>query len=127
TMAIQRSVASIGLVQAFGREAEEYARFHNTVRNSVNTWLKLHWHEVMYWLWIGLIFALSGSAIFGYGGYLIYRGTLTIGALYILLDYLTQLYRPLSCLIGTGGALACGIAGRQRVFAVVESNPILRD
>src|SRR5258708_7227947 len=43
TMAIQRSVASIGLVQAFGREAEEYARFHNTVRNSVNTWLKLHW------------------------------------------------------------------------------------
>src|SRR5258706_3506077 len=127
TMAIQRSVASIGLVQAFGREAEEYARFHNTVRNSVNTWLKLHWHEVMYWLWIGMIFALSGSAIFGYGGYLIYRGALTIGALYIFLDYLTKLYEPLSALTGSSATLAGGMAGVKRVFEVLDLDPVIRD
>jgi ABC-type multidrug transport system fused ATPase/permease subunit len=127
TTSIQRSVASIGLVQAFGREAEEYARFHNTVRNSVNTWLKLHWHEVMYWLWIGMIFALSGSAIFGYGGYLIYRGALTLGGLTIFLDYLARLYEPLSALSGTGATLATGMAGVRRVFEVLDLEPVIRD
>src|SRR5258706_12719643 len=101
TMAIQRSVASIGLVQAFGREAEEYARFHNTVRNSVNTWLKLHWHEVMYWLWIGMIFALSGSAIFGYGGYLIFLGALPPRARLPFLSYLSQHFFSPHPLTGT--------------------------
>ncbi len=38
TTAIQRSVAAIGLVQAFGREDDEYSRFQNTVRNSANAW-----------------------------------------------------------------------------------------
>ena len=127
TTTLQRSVATIGLVQAFGKEADEYARFHNTVRNSVNTWLKLYWYEMMYWFWIAMIFAVSGSAIFGYGGYLIYKGALTIGALTIFQVYLASLYAPLSALSGTASSIAGGMAGVKRVFEVLDMDPVIKD
>jgi ABC-type multidrug transport system fused ATPase/permease subunit len=127
TTALQRSVATIGLMQAFGREADEYARFHNTARNSVEIWLKLHWEEVVYWLLVGMIFALGGAMIFGYGGYLIYKGVFSVGALYVFLAYLTRLYEPLSALSGTGASAAGGMAGVKRVFEVLDLEPVIRD
>ena len=127
TTTLQRSVATIGLVQAFGREAEEYARFRSSVKNSVNTWLKLYWHETMYWFWIAMIFGLSGSAIFGYGGYLIYRGVLDVSALLIFMDYSRRLYEPLNALSGTGSSIATGMAGVKRVFEVLDMDPVIKD
>jgi subfamily B ATP-binding cassette protein MsbA len=127
TTTLQRSVATISLVQAFGREAEEYARFHNTVRNSVNTWLKLYWHEMMYWFWIAMIFGLSSAAVLGYGGILIYRGVLTVGALTYFIEYLRNMYEPLSALSGTGSSFAGGMAGVKRVFEVLDLAPVIRD
>jgi ABC-type multidrug transport system fused ATPase/permease subunit len=127
TTTLQRSVATIGLVQAFGREAEEYSRFHNTVRNSVNTWLKLYWYEMMYWFWIAMIFAISGSAILGYGGYLVYKGAITLGALTVFQAYLQNLYEPLNALSGTGASIAGGLAGVKRVFEVLDLDPVIRD
>jgi ATP-binding cassette, subfamily B, bacterial len=125
TTAIQRSVSSIELVQAFGREADELAHFHDTVGHSVKTWLKLHWEEVCYWLWIGSIFAVGGALIFGYGALLAYRGlegegTFTVGQLSIFLVYLSQLYGPLNKLSNSGSSLQGGIAGVQRVFEVLD-------
>ncbi len=127
TTTIQRSVAHIGLVQAFGREAEEYARFTNTVRNSMKTWLNLHWHEVLYWLYIGMSLGLGSTLIFGYGGYLIYKGSLTIGQLTIFLAYLTKLYDPLNRLSGTGAGVAAGVAGVKRVLEVLDRDPVIKD
>jgi len=127
TTALQRSVATISLMQAFGREADEYARFHNTARNSVEIWLKLHWEEVVYWLLVGMIFALGGAMIFAYGGYLIYKGIFSVGALYVFLAYLTRLYEPLSALSGTGATAAGGMAGVKRVYEVLDLDPVIRD
>jgi len=129
TTAIQRSVASIELVQAFGREADELAGFHATVGLSVKTWLKLHWEEVCYWLWIGSIFAVGGALIFGFGGWMAWRGIdgFTIGKLSIFLSYLSQLYGPLNKLSNSGSSLQGGVAGAQRVFEVLDRDVTVAD
>ena len=44
---IQRSIASLWLTQAFGREADEYARFSGAVGTTVREMLKVHWREVI--------------------------------------------------------------------------------
>ena len=72
TTAIQRSVASIGLVQAFGRENDEYSTISSTrSADNIAVKMKLHWDEVMYWLILGMIFAVGAAAIFGYGAILV--------------------------------------------------------
>jgi len=127
TTSIQRSVATIGLVQAFGREADEYANFHATVGNSVRVRWRLHIDEVVYWLILGIIFAISGAAIFGYGGYLVLKGTLAVGELTIFLAYLEKLYDPLNKLSGSGASLQGGVAQVERVFEVFDRDPVIKD
>jgi len=127
TTAIQRSVSSIELVQAFNREADELARFQNSSGQSVRTWLKLHWEEVCYWLLVGTIFGVGGALMFGYGGWLVYRGRLTVGELSIFIGYLGQLYGPLNKLSGSGSSFQNGIAGVQRVFEVLDRDVTIAD
>ena len=141
TTSLQRSLAAIGLVQAFGRERDEFARFDRTVRTSVQTWLRLHWQEVLYWLAIGAIFAVAGAVIFGYGGWLVYRdqfvlnkngatsngGGMTVGDLTVFLAYLGMLFDPLRQLSSSGSSAAGAMAGVRRVFEVLDRDPTIKD
>jgi ATP-binding cassette, subfamily B, bacterial len=134
TTSVQRSMASIGLVQAFGREADEEARFHATARSSVKAWLRLHHDELRYTLTVGSIFGIGAALVFGYGGYLIVqareaggRAGMTLGALTAFLGYLGMLYDPLCKLAGAGAAVQGGVAGAQRVFEVLDRDPVVHD
>lgn len=129
TTAIQRSVASIGLVQAFGREKDEFENFAATQGNSIRVKMRLHWDEVMYWLVLGTILAVSSCAILGFGGYLSYKNpqSLAPGMLSVFLIYLGQFYDPLNKLSGSGAGLAAGTAQVQRVFEVLDRDPIIKD
>lgn len=124
---IQRSMASIGLVQAFGRESDEYSHFDRTVKNSVMAYYRLHWHEVMYWACLGSVSAIGASVIFGYGGYQVSQGLLTIGSLAIFLDYVNKLYDPLFKLSSSGSGIITAMAGVKRVFEVLDLDPVIRD
>ena len=86
TTVIQRSVASINLVQAFGREADEFARFNNTAQDSIRANVRQAWQDSYYWLLVGTIFGLGYAAIFGYGGWLAHLGRLAPYDLLIFWD-----------------------------------------
>jgi subfamily B ATP-binding cassette protein MsbA len=132
TTAIQRSVSSIGLVQAFGREHDEYSSFASTQGNSIKAKMHLHWHEIMYWFVLGIIFSLGACAIVGYGGMLALRpqndpSFITPGFLATFLVYLGMLYEPLKALSGIGSSLQGEVAKAERVFEVLDRDPVIRD
>lgn len=127
TTQIQRSVSTVGLVQAYNREQDELARFLAGVRRYVGASLRLHWQEVLYWLVLGMIIALGTVALFGYGGYLVVTGRMDIGVLLIFLGYLGQLYDPLNKLSGSNASLQAGIAGVERIFEVLDRDPVIHD
>ncbi len=127
TTAIQRSVSSIGLVQAFGREIDEFTRFHGTVGNNVKVRMRLHLDEVIYWLILGTILGVAAAAIFGYGGLLVYRGQLELGMLTAFLGYLDKLYDPLNKLSSSGTSFAGAGEQVRRVFEVLDRDPIIKD
>ena len=124
---LQRSMTSIGLVQAFGRQADEYQHFDSTVRKSVKAYYNLHWHEVMYWLLIGSTMGLGATLVFGYGGYLVSTGALTAGALTIIITYIADLYEPLSRLSTAGSGMISAMAGVNRVFEVLDREELIKD
>jgi ABC-type multidrug transport system fused ATPase/permease subunit len=136
TTTIQRSTATIGLVQAFSREHDEYQNFDRTLTASVSASLRLHWQEVLYWLAIGVILAAGTSAVFGYGAYLVHRDQnilqlggdgFTVGKLSMFLTWLAMMYAPLQKLSGAGTLLATGVAGCKRVFEVLDRDPVIKD
>ncbi len=127
TTAIQRSIASITLVQAFNRQEDEHRRFNQSVQGSVSAWMKLHRQEVAYWLVLGLIFTVGSVAVFGYGGYLVLHGQLTIGILSMFLGYLQGLYDPLNRLSASSSSLQGSMAGVKRVLEVFDRDPLIKD
>ncbi|MGD0541369.1 MAG: ABC transporter ATP-binding protein [Tepidisphaeraceae bacterium] len=135
TTVIQRSVASIGLVQAFGREADEFDRFHVSVQDSKRANIRQAWQESWYWLLVGAIFGVGYAIILGYGGWLVYHdvivlhrdNALTVGKLWIFLAYVNQVYAPLQSLSGSGATIQSGVAGAQRVFEVLDRVPDIKD
>ena len=124
---LQRSMSSIGLVQAFGREADEYSHFDATVHGSTKAFYNLHWHEVLYWLFIGSTFAIGATLVFGYGGYLVTEKILSVGALTIILAYIGDLYDPLTKLSSSGTGMISAMAGVDRVFQVLDREETIKD
>jgi subfamily B ATP-binding cassette protein MsbA len=136
TTSIQRSVSTIGLVQAFGQEDREYQKFEHTVRSSISRFVRAHLSEVAYGIVVGLILGIGTALIFGYGGYLAYRDQMvyrlgdsgmTAGKLFIFVTYLAQLYTPLSNLTAAGASMTQGVVGAQRVFEVLDRDPVIYD
>jgi ABC-type multidrug transport system fused ATPase/permease subunit len=124
---VQRSMSCIGLVQAFGREAQEFGEFHGTVRETIRAWWGLNREQILYNLIVGTLFGLGGAAIFGYGGMLAYRGTLSAGDLVVFTAYLGMLWGPLCALTGFASNVQGGVAGAQRVFEVLDRDPAITD
>jgi ABC-type multidrug transport system fused ATPase/permease subunit len=130
TTVIQRSVAAIGLVQAFGREADEFNRFQSTAIDSKRANIRQAWQDSWYWLMVGTIFGLGYAVIFGYGGWMVatkYSDTLTVGSLWIFLSFVNQVYAPLQSLSGSGANIQSGVASAQRVFDVLDRDLIIKD
>ena len=116
---VQRSVGSIGLVQAFGRERDEFLRFHGSARGSVAAYLKLHWQEVLYWFTLGTTIATGSAVILGVGGWFAYQKIITPGQLFVFISYLGMLYGPLSSLAGSNS----GLAGEQGERPACRGSP----
>jgi ABC-type multidrug transport system fused ATPase/permease subunit len=127
TTAVQRSMSSIVLTQAFGREDEEFHRFGATARKCVRAWFAIHRQEVGYGLSVGLIFGLGASLILTYGGILLHQHRLTPGELMIFMAYLGLLYDPLCQITGLNFNLQSGLAGARRVFEVLDRKVVLSD
>ena len=125
TTQIQRSLATVGLVQAYRREADEQERFATSVRTYVDASLKLHWQEILYWLVLGLILGLGTTTLFAVGGWMVVRDALSVGSLYLFISYLGSLYDPLNKLTGSAAGLQTAAVQVRRVFEVLDRDPII--
>ncbi|HSI37336.1 MAG: ABC transporter ATP-binding protein [Phycisphaerae bacterium] len=136
TTVIQRSLATMGLVQAFGQEAREYKRFEGTARSNIGKYVRAFFQEILYSLVVGGILGLGLALIIGYGGYLVYRDQsvhalgeqgFTIGKLLIFVSYMAAFYAPLAVLSAAGASLAQASVGAARTFEVLDRVPTVRD
>jgi subfamily B ATP-binding cassette protein MsbA len=127
TSSVHRTLSAIGLIQAFGREEDEFHRFGEDVRHCVRSWLRIHRQEVAYGLTVGAILGVDGALIFAYGGYLIHQRALTPGELMVFMSYLGMMYEPLCQLTGANVNLQSGLTGAKRVFEVLDRQAKVTD
>jgi ABC-type multidrug transport system fused ATPase/permease subunit len=127
TSSVQRSMAAIGLIQAFGREEDEFYQFGRHAHRCIRSWLSIHKQEVGYALSIGAILGFDGALILGYGGYLVHQRSISPGELMVFMSYLGMMYDPLCQITGAGMSLQSGLAGARRVFEVLDKEVIVGD
>ena len=115
------------LVKAFARERMEADRFDRTSRKvqdlSVRQGLAGRW----LFMWLGLFSAIGPALLYGYGGWLVIRGALTLGTVIAFVAFLARLYGPLSQLAQMHVNVLTSMALFRRIYEVLDRVPEIQD
>ena len=116
-------LSALRVVKASGREEGEEQRFVRRAREGMRARLRLALAEGGFGLLIGLTTALGAAAVLIVGVRHVQSGALTLGALLMLMGYLTQLYEPLKTLSRKAASLQSHLASAERAFALLDQAP----
>ena len=115
------------LMRVFGRLADEQQRFHalnaGLMRLQIRSAMVGRWFR----LFVTVISAMGPALIFGYGGWLVLQGELTVGTLLAFVAFLAKLYQPAGQLANVYVDLQGAFAVFARIFEYLDQVPAVRD
>lgn len=123
---LQENVTGVQVVRAFAREQYEVDRFDVANKDVFTKWIRVidEWAKIMptsNWLTtLGTILVLY------FGGQMVMSGTMTIGTVVAFNAYILMMAEPAQALTGLVNAGGEAAAGAQRVFEVLDTEPVIR-
>src|SRR5262245_16947304 len=114
------SVSGHLMVRLFGSNRFESTRFRE--KNDAVRTLQIKQNIAGRWFFFALLlFASVGPAlIYGFGGWLAIKGTLTVGTIVAMVAYLGRLYGPVSALVNVHVDLMTAAGLFERIFAYLD-------
>ena len=124
---LQEAIAEVRVVQAFTREEYEAKRFHQklmfTFQKSIE---RARLGAIMFPL-IGFLGFASSIVVLWYGGHEVARGELTPGQLVAFLLYMGMVAGPVGGLAGQWTQIQQAFGAADRIFALLDTEPEVRD
>jgi ATP-binding cassette subfamily B protein len=121
------SVSGALLVKVFGGQETEIRRFRAKAEEikqlSLEQTLVGRWFQLM----LGLFEAAGPAIVFAVGGYLVVNGRIALGTVVAFVTVLKRLYGPARQLAGIHVDLMTSYAYFERVFAVLDRIPAIRE
>jgi ATP-binding cassette, subfamily B, bacterial len=108
------------LVKLFGRTAQEDARFNDRASDVRQSGVTRAVMGSLFFASIGLLSSIGMALVYGVGGYLVIKSTLTIGTIVALGAYLGNLYGSLQSLTNAPVDFATSMVSFERVFEVMD-------
>lgn len=121
------NVSGAMLAKIFGsaeREDAEYAQRAARVRDID---IRLSMSNRVFFAALGAMAALATALVYGVGGVLAIRGTLTVGVLVAFAGLLGRLYGPISALSNVHVTVMTALVSFERVFEVLDLKPQIVD
>ncbi len=115
------------LVKLFGRPEEESEEFAVRARRVRDIGVRTATAQTVFITALTLVSALALALVYGLGGRLALSGALDAGAVVALALLLTRLYAPLTSLAGARVEVMSALVSFERVFEVLDLDPLIRD
>jgi len=125
--AAAESITAIREVQALSLEGEFAQSFGRRNRQSQQEELKAAKLSAKLERTVDVLGALATALVLWYGAFLVMRGRMTAGDLVVFLTYLKRAFKPAKDFAKHTGRLAKAAAGGERVVAILEREPDVRD
>lgn len=117
---LQETLSAVEVVKAFGREEDERQRFVDRSDESVHARIRLAFAEGGFGLLINATTALGTAAVLYLGVRSVLGGTLKLGELLVVMNYLNQLYQPLKSISQKLGDAQNSLAGAERAYELLD-------
>jgi ATP-binding cassette subfamily B protein len=120
---LYETFGAMRLVKSFAREPHELRRYSRSGEKTMDARIALTWQQSLFAVAVSTITILGTALVVIVGGTLVMRGVLTVGRLYVVINYLGAVYGPLSAIAHTTGQLQGALAGAKRVRAMFALVP----
>jgi len=124
---IEERLASRDDIRANGAGAYAMRRFYQEMRKYTDRCLTAWIKRSFIWVAGMSLFYVGRIAAFGVGGWLYYRGQMSLGSVYALTHYLLMLFGPLETLVHQLQDLQKAIAGLRRVRDLLMTTERMAD
>ncbi len=123
TAELQEEITGVREAQAFNRTEENIERFRK--RNAANRTANVQAVAITaaFSPTIDVLSTLATALVIGFGGYLVFHGSLTIGVLTAFLIYVQQFFRPIQLASQVYAQLQAALAGGERIYAILDKEP----
>lgn len=127
TALIEQTMNSIRAVQVFGTEGNEAARFDGTSRNFIKAQLRFRMAEQALSVGTMAITGLGTALVLYVAANRAVAGAVTVGALWIFINYMQRIYDVLQQNMNLFGLLQDSIVGVGRAFQILDTEPAISD
>ena len=123
TAGAQEDITGVREAQAFNRTEENIARFRR--RNAANRDANVQAVAITsaFSPAIDVLSTLATALVIGYGGYLVFAGSLSVGMLTAFLIYVQQFFRPIQLASQVYTQAQAAIAGAERIYNILDEEP----
>ncbi len=126
---LQENIAAVREVQAFSREDENIADFQTV--NAANRDANVEAESVLsaFSPTLDVLSTIAIATVAGYGGYLVLRDPplATLGEIVAFIMYVQRFYQPVRMVANLYAQLQSAIAGAERVFELLDTEPEITD
>ena len=120
---LQEGITGVRVIQAYAREDEQIRRFEESNR----ALFRSHMHSVKVSTWYFGLIEFSGIAstafIVGIGGWLVHRGSVSLGTVVAFVLLLAQLFDPVQQLSQLYNTLQSAGAALHKLFGILDTVP----
>ncbi len=121
--ALQEGISGVRVIQAFGREDEQSRRFQATNQSLFDT----HMHSIRISMWyFGLVEfcgIVATAGMVGVGGWLVHRGSVSLGVVTAFVLLLSSLFEPVQQLSQLYNTVQSAGAALQKLYGILDTVP----
>jgi ATP-binding cassette subfamily B multidrug efflux pump len=122
---LQERITGMRVVQLFGREADEAARFGVLNRGHLDANLRSITIYALYFPAIEFLTSLALAILLVAGAHRVGAGTLSVGVVAAFLQLLRRFYQPLQDLADKFNTLQQAMAASERIFLLLDTEPVV--
>jgi ABC-type multidrug transport system fused ATPase/permease subunit len=127
TATLAEDIAGMRVVQSFTRESANMRHFrevndHYRAANQETVLL-----NGLYFPFVDFLSALATAVVLGYGGYLAFGHSISIGTLFAFVGYLSNFFDPVQQLSQLYNTFLAAVAALDKIMDVLEEKPEVRD
>ncbi len=120
---LSEHLSGMKLIQIFAREEEKFEEFSEKSEQL----FRANWREVLtFAVFRPSIYMLSVFAmviVIGQGSASVLAGTLSLGTLFVFINYISSFFEPIQELAEQFGTLQSSLASAEKIFPIFDENP----
>lgn len=117
---VQERISGMKIIQLFGAEKSEYQKFEKINRQHEKAWLKNIWYNSVFFPIVEVVTSVAIGLVVWYGGLKSFDGVIQLGTIFMFIQLIQMLFRPLRQIADKFNTLQMGLISSQRVFMIIN-------